>query len=66
SIPEQTNVIIKLFDLLGKEVTTLVNEEKTAGIYKVEFNGSNLPTGVYFYRIEAGVFSETKKLILLK
>ena len=66
SIPEQTNVIIKLFDLLGKEVTTLVNEEKTAGIYKVEFNESNLPTGVYFYRIEAGRFSGTKKLIILK
>ena len=73
SIPKQSNVIIKVFDLLGKEIATLVNAEKRAGVYKVNFNGSNLASGIYFYRIEAtpvggqaGNFIETKKLVLLK
>jgi hypothetical protein len=51
---------------LGNEVITLVNETKPAGQYEVEFDGTNLSSGVYFYRIEAGEFIETKKLILLR
>ena len=66
SIPKQSHVIIKVFDLLGREVTTLVNEDKPAGNYNVEFIGSNLPSGIYFYRMEAGNYSSTKKLLLLK
>jgi hypothetical protein len=70
SIPEQTNVTLKIFDLLGREVITLVNEEKPAGNYKVEFSASSgstsLPSGIYFYRLEVIGFIDTKKLILIK
>ena len=66
SVPERSNVIIKVFDLLGREVATLVNEEKPAGVYKVKFDGSSLASGIYFYRMEAVSFKETKKFILLK
>ena len=66
SIPSRSNVVIKVFDILGREVATLVNEEKPAGVYNVNFNGSELSSGVYFYRIEAENFVETKKLVLIK
>ncbi len=66
SVPTLTKVTIKIFDLLGREIKTLVDEEKTAGNYEVQFNASNLSSGVYFYRIQAGDFMQTKKLILLK
>lgn len=66
SIPNQSLITMKLYDVLGREVTTLVNEEKTAGIYKVELNASSLASGVYFYRIKAGDFVQTKKMILLR
>lgn len=59
-------VLLKVFDILGREVATLVNEQMTPGNYEVEFDGSNLPSGVYFYRIQAGSFIDTKKLILVK
>ena len=59
-------VTIKIYNILGKEVVTLVNENKTAGNYSVKFNASNLPSGIYFYRLKSGSFSATKKLILLK
>jgi hypothetical protein len=65
-IPELSKVKLTVYDVLGREVTTLVNEEKPAGVYEVEFDGANLPSGVYFYRIEAEKYSETKKFILLK
>jgi photosystem II stability/assembly factor-like uncharacterized protein len=58
--------ILKVFDLIGKEVATLVNEKLKAGTYEVMFDGSNLPSGIYFYQLNAGNFLETKKLILLK
>lgn len=61
-----SNVTLKVFDVLGNEVATLVNEVKPAGNYKVEFNASNLATGVYYYKIIAGDFVQTKKMILLK
>ncbi|MEG8946385.1 alpha-amylase family glycosyl hydrolase [Rosettibacter firmus] len=65
-IPSTSNVILKVYDILGREVTTLVNEVQQAGRYEIKFNASDLPSGVYFYRIQAGNFSDTKKMILLK
>ncbi|MHB8581156.1 MAG: T9SS type A sorting domain-containing protein [Ignavibacteriaceae bacterium] len=59
-------VSIIVYDVLGKEIATLVNEEKPAGSYSFNFNASKLSSGVYFYRMQAGSFVETKKLILLK
>ena len=66
SIPQSSNIIMKVFDILGREVATLVNEEKPSGEYEVEFSGSNLPSGIYFYQLKAGAYSETKKMILIK
>ncbi|MGD8305401.1 MAG: T9SS type A sorting domain-containing protein, partial [Ignavibacteria bacterium] len=62
----RTNVILKVYDVLGNEITTLVNEEKPIGEYEVEFNGAGLPSGVYFYQLRAGSFVETKKMVYLK
>jgi hypothetical protein len=59
-------VSLKVYDLLGSEVATLVNEEKPAGEYEVEFDGNKLPSGIYFYQLIAGDFVEAKKMILLK
>ncbi len=59
-------VILKVYDLLGREIAILVNEEKQAGTYEVKFNASNLSGGTYFYRLQAGDFVETRKLSLLK
>ncbi len=60
--------LIKLvvYDLLGNEVATLVNKELPAGNYEIEFNASNLPSGVYFYQLTAGSFIQTKKMILIR
>jgi len=71
SIPQTSNVIIKVFDILGNEIETLVNEEKSIGTYEVEFSvGQNsilsLSSGIYFYQLRAGSFVETKKMLLLK
>ena len=66
SIPGMSKVSIRLFNLLGEEVATLVNEEKVAGYYTIEFNAARLPSGVYFYQLQAGGFVETKKMLLLK
>jgi flagellar hook assembly protein FlgD len=62
------NVVVTLivYDILGREVATLVNEEKPAGEYEVEFDGNRLPSGIYFYQLKAGQFSETRKMILLR
>ena len=57
---------LKVYDILGNEVATLVDEYKPAGSYEVEFNGSNLTSGIYFYRLQTGSLMETKKLVLLK
>jgi hypothetical protein len=59
-------VQLKVYDILGNEVATLVNEEKSPGTYEVEFNATQLSSGVYFYRLQAGDFIETKKMILLR
>jgi hypothetical protein len=66
SIPRRSNVTLKVYDVLGNEVTTLVNEEKPAGSYEVEFNASKLSSGIYFYELQAGSFVETKKMILIR
>jgi hypothetical protein len=65
-IPKQELVSLKVFDLLGREVATLVNEVKQAGIYTYDFNGSDLSSGVYYYKIKAGDFSDVKRMILIK
>jgi len=65
-IPEKSFVTIKVYDVLGNEVATLVNEEKPAGNYEVRFSASSLSSGIYFYRLQAGDFIETKKMLLLK
>ena len=67
-IPLQRGTYVKLviYDILGKEVQTLINEKLNSGTYEVTFDGSNFPSGIYFYRLTAGEFSETKKMILLK
>ena len=66
SIPQSSNVIIKVFDILGNEIATLVNEEKDQGVYTINFDANNLASGLYLYRIQAGSFIDTKKMILLK
>ena len=63
---EMQEINLKVYDSLGNEIATLVNEEKPAGIYEVDFNGDDLPSGIYFYRLQSGDFTTTKKLILLK
>lgn len=65
-LPENQFVRISVHDLLGKEITILVNEYKQAGIHSVQFNAPFLPSGMYLYRIEAGKFSASRKLMLIK
>ena len=66
ALPSAATVDLKVYNVLGQLITTLVNEESPAGFYEVDFNATNLPSGVYIYRIRAGLFVETKKMLLLK
>jgi len=66
AISSKQFVSLKIYDLLGNEITTLVNEEKPIGNYEVEFNATGLPSGIYFYKLQAGDFIQTKKMILMK
>ena len=66
NIPERMKVVINVYDILGRKVKSLVNEEQSAGAHSVRFSGEGLPSGVYIYRIVAGKYSESKKLVLLK
>ena len=66
AIPTTGLVTMKIYDVLGKEVATLVNETKVAGTYSVNFDGTNLSSGVYFYRIEANDFVAVKRMVLIK
>ncbi len=66
SLPEKGFANIKIYNSLGKEVSVLVNQSLNAGSYEVEWNASALPSGIYFYRLSAGEFSETKKMNLIK
>ena len=63
---EEGFVSLKVYDVLGREVTTLVNKKQSPGNYTIEFNAANLPSGLYFYKLTAGEFSQTKKMILMK
>ena len=65
-LPVNSDVTLKIYDVLGKEVTTLVNEDKPAGSYQIDFNAGGLSSGIYFYRLQAGDFVQTRKMILLK
>jgi len=64
--PELSFVTLKVYDVLGNEIATIVNEEKPAGSYEVEFDATYLTSGIYFYRLKAGDYVETKKMVLLK
>ena len=66
TLPERGNVSLKVYDLLGGEVAQLVNGEIEAGSYEIIFNAANLPSGVYFYRLQAGSFVQTKKMIIIR
>ncbi|HSW55541.1 MAG TPA: SBBP repeat-containing protein [Ignavibacteriaceae bacterium] len=66
SIPLRSSVTLKVYDVLGNEIATLVNEEKDRGVYSVIFDASQLASGIYLYRIQAGSYVETKKMILLR
>lgn len=66
SLPEDSHVEIKVYDVLGREVAVLLNEEKGAGYHEIKFDANDLPSGVYFYIIKAGKFTDVKKIILLK
>ena len=65
-LPKSSNVKISVYDLLGKEVATLVNGNVEAGYHQVEFNGSDLASGLYLYKIEADGFTDVKKMMLVK
>jgi hypothetical protein len=66
AIGSQQFVTLNVYDVLGNEIVNLVNEEKPAGKYEVEFDGTEFPSGIYFYQLKAGSFIETKKMILIK
>jgi len=66
TLPEEAYVIIKIYDSLGNEVQTLLKQRQATGKHQVEFNGNNLPSGIYLYKLEARDFIETKKMVLLK
>ena len=66
SVPSKSSVSLKVFDILGREVSTIVSGELEAGSYTRQWNASAFASGVYFYRLQAGAFSETKKMFLLK
>jgi len=65
-LPAVSHVTLKVYDVLGREAATLVNEKENAGYHTVTFNAGNLPSGLYFYRMQASNYSETKKLLLIK
>jgi hypothetical protein len=65
-LPQAGFVTLKVYDVLGNEIETLVNEEKPAGTYKLTWDAENLPGGVYFYRIRTESYTKTRKMVLLK
>ncbi|MEJ2104864.1 MAG: T9SS type A sorting domain-containing protein, partial [Ignavibacteriaceae bacterium] len=66
AVPQSSNVIIKVYDILGNEIETLVNEEKPVGTYEITWTAVNLPSGAYFYQLKADDFIQTKKMMLIK
>jgi len=65
-VPELSFITLKIYDVLGKEITTLVYEEKPVGEFELKFDGTELTSGIYFYQLSAGLFRQTKKMILLE
>jgi hypothetical protein len=65
-IPEKSIVTLKVYDILGNEITTLLNEEKQPGSYKVNWNANSISSGIYFYTLSAGNYFSTKKMVLIK
>jgi hypothetical protein len=65
-IPVNSNVTITIFNSIGEDVLTLVNEEKAAGSYEVNFNASGFTSGIYYYKLQTDNFAQTKKMILMK
>jgi hypothetical protein len=65
-LPRTSHVSLTVYDMLGREVSVLVNEKKEAGVHEVEFNGSALASGVYLYRLTTGAFTQTRKMIVVK
>jgi hypothetical protein len=66
AVPKESDVVVKVFDIFGRTVATLVNDHRHAGEYTVEFAPNNLASGIYYYRLSAGSFTETKSMLLLK
>jgi len=66
ALPQASQVVLKVYDVLGNEIRTLVNDKQSAGYHRVQIDGKNLPGGVYLYRIQAGNFSQAKKFTLVK
>lgn len=66
SLPSAQFIELKVYDVLGNEVSTLVNERQTAGTYSVDWSGSNFPSGVYYYTLKSGTLSQTRKMLLIK
>jgi hypothetical protein len=66
ALPHKSQVLLSVYNTLGQQVATLVNESQEAGIHEVRFDGSGLASGVYFYRLQAGSFVQTKKFVLLR
>jgi len=66
SLPQNSKVSLKVYDILGNLITTLLNDEKAEGFHKIKFNSANLSSGIYFYKLEAGNYMKTEKMIILK
>ena len=66
SVPEKTNVLLKVFNTLGQEISEIVNSEFDAGVHQIEFNSSNLTSGVYYYKMETEKFSQIRKMVVVK
>ncbi len=66
SIPQENTVSIVIYNVLGKEISTLLNEQRPAGTYSITFDASSLPSGLYFYKLSAGKFEQTRKMLLIK
>ncbi|MCW9066479.1 MAG: T9SS type A sorting domain-containing protein, partial [Ignavibacteriaceae bacterium] len=65
-VPEKNRVMLKIYNVLGKELVTLIDEEKAAGNYEIKFESKGFSSGIYFYKMQAGNFEESKKMILLR
>lgn len=66
AIPQTAFTVLKVYSITGKEIATLINEEKTPGVYEVTFDAANYSSGIYIYRLQAGSFTDIKKMVLMK